>query len=205
MQTLEFLSGLIELNLRGLSFGYFLLKLLAFVANFNREFFDLKGKFFDFGLVSSPVLLQSQIIFLLLACCQCPLLKLLLVPVHFKFKLVHSFVRFKNHVLDIVETVLLISYALLKLLNLVLKSARLALGNLLHVLFCFDFLVLSINKTLRVHKLHLDRFEMFSKDLKSLLVFFYLESELGNQAHLFTDNLVELLILVVGVGREVLV
>jgi hypothetical protein len=74
MQTLEFLCGFIELNLGGLSFGYFLLKLLALVANFNRKFLDLKSKFFDFGLVSSSVLLQSQIIFLLLACCQCPLL-----------------------------------------------------------------------------------------------------------------------------------
>lgn len=165
MQTLEFLSGLIEFNLRGLGFGYFLLKLLALVANFYSKFLDLKSKFFDFGLVSSSVLLESQVIFLLLACCQCPLLKFLLVPVHFKFKLVHAFVRFEDHVLDVVEAVLLISHALLKLLNLVLKSARLALGNLLHVLFCFDFLVFGINETLCMHELHLHRLEMFSKDL----------------------------------------
>ena len=150
MQTLEFLSGLIELNLRGLSFGYFLLKLLSFVANFNREFFDLKGKFFDFGLVSSPVLLQSQIIFLLLACCQCPLLKLLLVPVHFKFKLVHSFVRFKNHVLDVVQPVLLVSHSLVELLNFVSQAPILPFSDLLQMLLRLDLLVLNIDQALCV-------------------------------------------------------
>lgn len=46
---------------------------------------------------------------------------------------------------------------------------------------------------------------MLSKDFKTLLVLFDLKAELRNQTHLFTHDLVELLVLIVGIGREVLV
>ena len=91
--------------------------------------------------------------------------QLLLVPVHFKFELVHALVGLKDHILNVVEAVLLISDALLKLFNLVLESARLALSNLLHVLFSLNFFVLGIYETLSVDKFHLDRLQMFCQDL----------------------------------------
>ena len=99
----------------------------------------------------------------------------------------------------------MISDALLKLFDLVLESARLSLGNLLHVFLSLDFFVFGIHETLGVDELHLDRFQMLSKDLKTFLMFFNLETELGNQTHLFAHDLVQLFILVVGVRREVLV
>jgi hypothetical protein len=49
-----------------------------------------------------------------------PLLKFLLVPIHFKFELVHALIRFEDHVLDVVEAVLLVSNPLLQLFYLVL-------------------------------------------------------------------------------------
>ena len=52
----------------------------------------------------------------------------------------------------------MVSDALLKLFDLVLESARLALGNLLHVFLSLDFFVLGIHETLGVDELHLDRF-----------------------------------------------
>jgi hypothetical protein len=51
---------------------------------------------------------------------------------------------------------LLVCDALLKLFDLVLESARLALGNLLHVFFCFNLFIFGIYKTLGVDELHLD-------------------------------------------------
>ena len=131
--------------------------------------------------------------------------QLFLVPVHFKFELVHALVCFEDHILNVIETVLLISYALLKLFNFVLESTRLALGNLLHVFFSLNFLVFGIYETLSVDKLHLDRLEMLCQNLKTFLMFFDFETELGNQTHLFAHNLVQLFILVVGIRREVLV
>ena len=68
-----------------------------------------------------------------------------LVPVHFKFELVHALVGLENHVLDVVQTVLLVSDALLQLLDFVLQTPTLALRYLLHVLLSFDFFVLSID------------------------------------------------------------
>jgi hypothetical protein len=56
----------------------------------------------------------------------------------------------------------LVSDALLKLFDLVLESARLSLGNLLHVFLSLDFFVLGIHETLGVDELHLDRFQMLS-------------------------------------------
>lgn len=156
METFELLSGLIKFNLGGLGFRYLLFQLLALVSHLNREFLDLKSQLLDLSLVSSTVLFEGQVVFFLLAGSKSPLLQLLLVPVHFKFELVHALVGFEDHILDVVEAVLLVSDALLKLFDLVLKSARLAFGNLLHVFFSFDFLVLGIYETLGVDELHLD-------------------------------------------------
>jgi len=82
MQTFEFLCGLVQLNLGGLSFSHFLLQLLCFASHLNCKFFNLKGEFLDFGLISSSELLEGKVVFLLLAGGECPLLQLLLVPVH---------------------------------------------------------------------------------------------------------------------------
>ena len=82
MQTFEFLRGLVQLNLSGLSFGHFLLQLLCFAGDLNCKFFNLEGEFLDFGLISSSELLEGKVVFLLLAGGKCPLLQLLLVPVH---------------------------------------------------------------------------------------------------------------------------
>jgi hypothetical protein len=46
---------------------------------------------------------------------------------------------------------------------------------------------------------------MFSENLESFLMFFDLKSKLGNKTHLFTDNLVQFFVLIVGVRREVLI
>ena len=93
--------------------------MLAFIAHFNREFFNLKGQLFNLGLVSSTVLLKSKVVFFFLACCKCPLLEFLLIPIHFKFELVHALVCFEDHVLNIVKTILLVSDPLLQFLDLV--------------------------------------------------------------------------------------
>ena len=77
-----------------------------------------------------------------------------LVPVHFKFELVHALVGLENHVLDVVQTVLLVSDALLQLLDFVLQTPTLALRYLLHVLLSLDFLVFGVHKTLSMHKFH---------------------------------------------------
>lgn len=156
VQPFEFLGGFIELNLGGLGLSHLLLELLALVAHFDREFLNLEGQLLDLGLVSAAVLLQGEVVLLLLTGSEGPLLQLLLVPVHLQFELVHALVGLEDHVLDVVEAVLLVSDALLELLDLVLQATGLSLGDLLHVLFSFNFLVFGIDKGLGVHELHLN-------------------------------------------------
>jgi uncharacterized membrane protein len=83
METFELFCRLVKFDLGGLSFRYFLLKLLALVSYLNCQLFDLKSQLLDLGLVSSTILFKSQVVFLLLTGCKRPLFKLLLVPIHF--------------------------------------------------------------------------------------------------------------------------
>jgi hypothetical protein len=102
METFKLFSGLIKFDLSGLSFRYFLFELLAFVSHFDRKFFDLKSQLFNLGFVSTAILFKSQVVFLFLAGSERPLFEFFLVPVHFKFKLVHTLISFEYHVLDVV-------------------------------------------------------------------------------------------------------
>jgi len=74
METLKLFGSFVQLNLGSLSFGYFLFKLLAFVSYLNSKFLDLKSEFLDLSLVSTTILLKSQVILLFLASGKCPLL-----------------------------------------------------------------------------------------------------------------------------------
>ena len=105
----------------------------------------MEGELLDFGLVSTSELLKSQVIFFFLARSKGPLLQLLLVPVHLELELVHALVRLENHVLNVIEAVLLVSDALLQLLNLVAQAATLPLCDLLEVLLSFDLLVFGVH------------------------------------------------------------
>lgn len=120
MKTLELFCCLVQLDLCGLRLCNFLLQFIGFAGYFNGEFFYLQSKLFDLSLIRTSVLLQSQVILLLLSGSESPLLKFLLVPIHFKFELVHALIRFEDHVLDVVEAVLLVSNPLLQLFYLVL-------------------------------------------------------------------------------------
>lgn len=90
------------------------------MADFDGQLFNLEGELLDLGLVSTTILLESEVIFLLLASGKGPLLEFLLIPVHFKFELVHSFVGLEDHVLDVVEAVLLVGDTLFELLDFIL-------------------------------------------------------------------------------------
>ena len=157
MQTFEFFGGLVQLNLGSLCLCDFLLKLGRLLGHLHGQLFNLEGEFLDFGLVSAAVLLEGQVVFLFLASGERPLLQLFLIPVHFELKLVHAFVRLEDHVLNVVQSVLLVRNALLQLLNFVLQSATLPLSHLLQVLLSLNFLVFGVHKTLSMHQFHLDR------------------------------------------------
>ena len=73
------------------------------------------------------------------------------------------------------------------------------------MLLSFNLLILGVNKALCVHKLHLDRLEMLFKNLQTLLMLFNFQAELSNESHLLPHDLVQLLVLIVGIGWEVLV
>jgi hypothetical protein len=102
MKALELLSSLVKLDLCGLSLCDLLLKLLSLSGHLNGQFFYVKGEFFDLGLISTAILLKSEVVFLLLSSGKSPLLQLLLVPVHLKFELVHLLIGLEDHVLDVV-------------------------------------------------------------------------------------------------------
>ena len=161
VKPLKFFGGFIKFNLSCLCFCNLLLKFSCFSCNLYGEFLDLKGEFFNFGLISASVLFQSQIIFLLLSCCKSPLFKLFLIPVHFKFELVHFLIRFEDLILDVVKSILLISNSLLKFLNFILETSTLTLCDLFQVLFSFNFFIFSVYQTLSVDQLHFNRLKMF--------------------------------------------
>ena len=205
MEAFEFFGGLVKFNLGGLSFSDLLLELGSLAGNLDGELFDLEGQLLNLGLISSSEFLKSEVILFLLAGGKSPLLQLLLIPIHLKLELIHALVGLEDHVLDVVESVLLVCDSLLQFLDLVTQTTTLSLGDLLQMLFRFNFLVLSIHKTLSVHQLHLNRFEMLFKNLQSLLVFLDLQAKLSNESHLLSDDLVQLLVLIVGIGWEVLI
>ena len=205
MQPFEFFGGLVKFDLSGLGLSDFLLKFGGLAGDLDGELLNLKGQLFDLGLISTSELLKSKVIFLLLAGSQSPLLKLLLVPVHLELELVHALVGLEDHVLNVVQSVLLVSDSLFELLDFVAQAATLSLGNLLEMLFGFNFFVLSINQTLSVYELHLNRLEMFFENLQALLMLLNFQAELGDESHLLPNDLVQFLVLIVGIGWEVLV
>ena len=160
VHALELLGSLVKLNLGGLSLSDLLLKLVGLAGHLDSEFFDLECQLLDFGLVCATILLKGEVVFLFLAGSERPLLQLLLVPVHLQLELVHLLVGLEDHVLDVVQAILLVSDAVVKLFDFIFKAARLSLGDLLHVLLCLDLFVLGINEGLGVNKLHLDGLEM---------------------------------------------
>ena len=170
MQPFEFLCSLVEFNLGGLRLSDFLLELIGLTGHLNSKFFDLKGQFLDLGLISSSELLKRQVVFLLLARGKRPLLQFFLVPIHLQLELVHALICLEDHVLNVVETVLLVGDALLQLLDLVAQTAALPLSNLLQVLLRLNLLILGIDETLSVHQFHLHRFEMVFKNLQTFLM-----------------------------------
>ncbi len=156
MQTFEFFSSLVQFDLSGLSLCDFLLELLCFASDFDGKFLDLKSKLLDFSLISTSELFESQVVLFFLAGGESPLLKFLLIPIHLELELVHTLVCLEDHILNVVQTILLVSNPLLKLLNLVAQTARLSFGDLFQMLLSLDFFVLGVNKTLSMNKLHLD-------------------------------------------------
>jgi hypothetical protein len=134
MESLELFGGLVELNLGSLSLSNLLFELFGLARHLNGQLLNVEGELLDLGLISTPVLLEGQVVLLLLSCGEGPLLELLLIPVHLQFELVHLLVGLENHVLDVVQAVLLVGHSLLKLLNLILQTPTLSLSNLLQVL-----------------------------------------------------------------------
>ena len=145
VESAEFFSGFVELDLGRLGLGDFVFELLGLASDLNRELLDLEGQLFDLGLIRASVLFHGQVVLFFLTGGERPLLKLLLVPIHLQFELVHALVRLKDHVLNIVQAILLVGDSRLQLFNLVLQAATLPFGDLLHVFFSFDFFVLSVN------------------------------------------------------------
>ena len=122
-----------------------MLEFLRLPGHLDCELFDVKSQLFDLGLVSTTILLKGEVILLLLSGSEGPLFELLLVPVHLELELVHLLICLEDHVLDVVQSVLLVSNALLKLLNFVLEPATLPLSNLLEMFFTLNFLVFHIH------------------------------------------------------------
>lgn len=145
MKSFKLFSSLIKLDLGCLSFCNFLFELICFTRDFNCELLNLKCELFYFGFISPSIFFQSQVIFLFLSCSKCPLFKLFLVPIHFKFKLIHALISFENHVLNVVETILLVGYSLLQLFDFIFKSTRLTLSDLFEVFFSLNFFVFRVN------------------------------------------------------------
>jgi hypothetical protein len=145
MLLLVQLSGLIELNLLSLGISDLLFKLIADFCNINGGLLDVANELCDLFVVEAAILLKSKVIFFLLSSSERPLLELLLIPIHLKFELVHALVGLEDHILNVIESILLVGDSLFQFFYFILKAAALSLSDLLQVLFRLDFLVFSIN------------------------------------------------------------
>jgi len=97
---------------------------------------------------------------------------------------------------------LLVGDSLLEFFNLVAQAPRLPLSDLLEMLFGLNFFVFGVYQTLSVNKLHLNGLEMFLQNFKALLMLLDLQTKLGNKSDLLSDDLVQFLVLVVGIWGE---
>lgn len=174
MEASELLSSLVELDLRCLRLGNFVLQFLGLARHFNGQFLDLKCQLLNLGLIGAAILFKGEVVLLFLASRQRPLLEFFLVPVHLQFELIHAFVGLEDHILDVVQPVLLVGNARLKFLDLILEAAGLTLSDLFHMLFGFNFLILSIDQALSVNELHLNGFQVLLENLQAFLVLFNL-------------------------------
>ena len=91
---------------------------------------------------------------------------------------------------------------MLEFFNLVAQTSRLPFSDLLEMLLGLNFFVFGVYQTLSVNKLHLNGLEMFLQNFKALLMLFDLQTKLGNESDLLPDDLVQLLVLVVGIWGE---
>ena len=113
MESFELFGGLVEFDLGSLSLSDFLLEFSSFAGNFDGQLLNLERQLLDLGLISSSVLLESQVVLFLLSGGKCPLFELFLVPVHLQFELIHLLVGLEDLILDVVEAILLVSDPLL--------------------------------------------------------------------------------------------
>ena len=205
MESLEFFGGFVKLDLGCLCLSHFLFEFCCLASDFDGKLFDLESELLNFRLISTSVLFESQVVLFLLPGSERPLLQLLLVPVHLQFELVHLLIRFEDLILDVVETVLLVSNPLFQFFDLIFQTTALTFGNLFQMFFGFNFLVFGVYQTLGVHKFHFYRFEMLVENLQSLLMLLNLQAELSHQSHLLTHDLIQFLILLIGIRWEVLI
>lgn len=122
--------GFIKFNLLSLGVSYFVFQVSTDFSDVDGDLLNITNQLGDLLIVKSAVLFESKVILLLLTSCQGPLFEFFLVPIHLKFELVHALVRLEDHILYVVEPVLLVSDALLKLFNFVLEATTLALSDL---------------------------------------------------------------------------
>ena len=97
---------------------------------------------------------------------------------------------------------MLVGDSLLEFFNLVAQTSRLPFSDLLEMLLGLNFFVFGVYQTLSVNKLHLNGLEMFLQNFKALLMLLDLQTKLGNESDLLPDDLVQLLVLVVGIWGE---
>lgn len=73
------------------------------------------------------------------------------------------------------------------------------------MLFSLDLFHLLVNQLLSMHQLLLHTFEVFFQNFQPLLMLLYLNLSLMNQLHLLLNDLIQRLVLVIGVLWEILI
>lgn len=73
------------------------------------------------------------------------------------------------------------------------------------MLLSFDLLHLLVNQLLSMHQLLLHTFEVFFQNFQPLLMLLYLNLSLMNQLHFFLNDLIQRLVLIIGVLWEILI
>ena len=92
-----------------------MLEFLRLPRDLDGQLLDVEGQLLDLRPISTAILLKGQVVLLLLPGGECPLLELLLIPVHLKLQLVYLLIRLEDHILDVLQAVMLVGHALLYL------------------------------------------------------------------------------------------
>ena len=202
VQLPEVVRRFVQHDLRGLHLRHLVLELFLLRRDRLGHALDVQVELLDPHVVRPHVLLQREVVVLLLPGGERPLLQLLLVPVHQQLELVELLRAAVHVLLEAVELLLEILLLPAMLRDLLLDAPAFPLAELLKVRLGLVLALLGVHAGLSVSQILLHVREVLVHHPDAVRRLLNRQVDALQLALLRFDQLVELLVLLVGEGRE---